>query len=172
MQLHSPNQFDSPPSLALEADTRFHVNLLGGDLIANGNRRNSTPLVFTNGDLRVGHWVEFMFDVTWAYDTTGSLTVYRRDEGDATFTVVLSRVGQPTLQFDSQFPNSQNTDPTLGPTYLHYWKTGYYRNISPGVTSLLWLGPVVRGTSLQQVAAAAFGASMAPKAPSALNARN
>jgi hypothetical protein len=158
MQLHSPNAFDSPPSIALAADTQFRVQTLAGDLMGvDGKRRDGSYLPFTNGDLRPGHWVQFLVDVAWAYDTMGSLTIYRRDEGESGFTAVLTEPSRPTLQFDSHFPNSQNSDPAYGPTYVHYWKAGYYRNISPGVTSRLWLGPIVRGSTLQEVAIAAFG---------------
>jgi hypothetical protein len=173
MQLHSPDAFDSPPSIALAADTQFRVQTLAGDLIgADGKRRNGAYLPFTNGALRPGHWVEFVIDAVWAYDNTGALTVYRRDEGETTFTAVLTQIGLPTLQFSSQFTNSQNTDPAMGTTYLHYWKAGYYRSISPGVTSRLSLGPIVRGMSFQEVEAAAFGPSTMPKPPSGLVVRD
>lgn len=170
LQIHSPDAFNSPPAFALAAEDTFHVSMLGGDLLGpDGLRRNATSMVFTNGggDLRPGHWVQFLVDVLWSYESTGTLTVYRKDEGQQVFTQVLAVVGVPTLQFDSEFPNSQNTDPTLnaGTTYLHYWKTGFYRSISPGMTSRLWLGPVVRGTSLQQVALAAFQPSVTPNPP-------
>ncbi len=158
MQLHSPNPFDSPPAIALSADTQFRIQTLAGDLIApDGKRQNGGFLPFSNSQLRPGHWVEFMIDVVWAYDNQGALTVYRRDEGESTFNAVLKRTGLPTLQFDSQLPNSKNANLAIGPVYVHYWKVGYYRSPSPGVTSRLWLGPVVRGTSLAEVAVAAFG---------------
>lgn len=158
LQLHSPDEFHSPPSFSLHAENQFHAQLLAGDLIdANGQRRGVTPVPFTNGELRRGQWVQFLIDVVWAYDNSGALTVYRRDAGETAFTNVLTLTNQPTLQFDSQIPNSQNTDPASGHTYSSYWKTGFYRSITPEVTSRLWLGPVVRGTSLQEVAVAAFG---------------
>jgi Polysaccharide lyase len=165
MQLHSPNAFASSPAIAFNADTAFHLQVLGGDLIgSNGERRSVTPVAFTNGALQQGHWVQFILDVVWAYDDTGSVTVYRKDEGDTKFSPVLTLSGLPTLQFDSQIPNSQNTDPSVGTTYLHYWRAGFYRNDSPGVTSNLWLGPVIRGTSLQ-VVSSAFGQTIVPNPP-------
>jgi polysaccharide lyase-like protein len=159
MQLHSPDGYGSPPPVAMAVEDQFHVSTLTGDLIdANGLRRNTTTVPFTNGTLRSGHWVEFLIDVVWAYDNHGSLAVYRRDEGESNFASVLSLSNTPTLQFDSQIPNSENSDPSQNAkTYLHYWKVGYYRSASPGVTSRLWLGPVVRGTNRDEVAAAAFG---------------
>jgi hypothetical protein len=169
LQLHSPDQFDSPPAFQLAVTTQFNAGLLGGDLIdTNGNRRGVNSYTLTKADLQAGHWVQFVVDVVWAYGNTGSLTVYRKDEGDVSFVSVLTQTGVPTLQFDSQLPNSQNTSTAQNATkYVHYWKTGYYRSVSPGVTSRLSLGPVIRGTSLPEVQAAAFGPTVTPNPPGA-----
>jgi Polysaccharide lyase len=150
LQLHGPDDFNAPPALALAVEDDFHINLCAGDLSEGGASRNkdANSVALSRGDLRRGHWVQFLIDVVWAYDSHGSLTVYRRDEGEATFTPVLSQAGIPTLQFRSTTPHPNGT---------HYWKAGYYRSVSPNVTSRLWLGPIVRGTSMQEVATAAFG---------------
>jgi hypothetical protein len=151
LQLHGPDDFVAPPALALAAEEDFHLNTCAGDLVEGGSlsrNKDAKSLPFTRGDLRPGHWVQFLIDVVWAYDNSGSLSIYRRDEGEASFSPVLTQTGQPTLQFRSTTPN---------PVGSHYWKMGYYRSHSPGVTSRLWLGPFVRGASLQEVAVAAFG---------------
>jgi hypothetical protein len=151
IQLHGPDDFSAPPAFAMAAEKDFHVNLCSGDLIEGGAlRRNkdATSVPLSRGDLRPGHWVEFVLDVTWAYDNRGSLDIFRRDEGEKSFVKVLSLDGQPTLQFRSSTPDVHGT---------HYWKVGYYRSISPGVTNRLWLGPLARGSSFQEVAVAAFG---------------
>jgi hypothetical protein len=158
LQLHSPDQSGGPPAFAFAAEDDFHLSLCAGDLLLDGHNKDAKSVALTRGDLRRGHWVQFLIDVTWAYDTHGSLTVYRRDEGETVFSPVLTQVGQPTLQFNSKFPDSQNISPAPnGTVYTHYWKVGYYRSVTPGVTSRLWLGPFVRGSSLEEVAAAAFG---------------
>jgi len=151
LQLHSPDDYVAPPAFAFAAEEDFHINVNAGDLVEGGtlsHNKDAKSLPLTRGDLRPGHWVQFLIDVIWAYDDRGSLTIYRRDEGETAFTAVLTQPGQPTLQFRSTTPN---------PVGTHYWKMGYYRSISPGVTSRLWLGPLVRGTSQQEVAIAAFG---------------
>jgi hypothetical protein len=150
LQLHGPDDFGAPPALALAVEENFHLNSCVGDLLEGGASRNkdTKSLPFTRGDLRPGHWVQFLLDVVWAYDSRGSLTVYRRDEGETNFTPVLTQPAQATLQSRSTTPN---------PVGTHYWKMGYYRSHSPGVTSRLWLGPLVRGNTLQEVATAAFG---------------
>jgi Polysaccharide lyase len=159
MQLHAADVFHSPPAFALDVEDNFHVKTLAGDLMdSNGRPRSDTPLSLTNGELRRGHWVEFLIDVLWAYDNHGSLIIYRRDEGEDQFAQVFKQVGQPTLQFDSQIPNSRDAITSDGkPAYVHYWKAGFYRSVSAGVVSRLWLGPIVRGTSRDEVAVAAFG---------------
>jgi hypothetical protein len=151
LQLHSPDDFVAPPALALAAEEDFHINLCAGDLVEGGrlsHNKDSKSLPFTRGELRRGSWVQFLIDVVWAYDDKGSLTVYRRDAGETAFVPVFTQPGQATLQFRSTTPN---------PVGTHYWKMGYYRSHSPDVTSRLWLGPLVRGTSLHEVALAAFG---------------
>jgi Polysaccharide lyase len=147
LQLHSPDEFESPPAFALAVEQDFHINTCAGDIV-DGVAAHGKSLPLTRGGLVPGHWVQFLIDVVWANDSTGSLIVYRRDEGEATFTQVLKQTGQATLQFRSTTPN---------PNAKHYWKMGYYRSVSPGVTSRLWLGPLARGSSLQEVAIAAFG---------------
>ncbi len=159
-QLHSPDLSGGPPAFALAAEDDFHINSCAGDLIEGGHHKDAKSLALSRGDLRRGHWVQFLFDVIWAYDSRGALTVYRRDEGETEFSTVLTQVGQPTLQFNSKFPGSDSASPSPnGPTYLHYWKVGYYRSVTPGVTNRIWLGPFVRGSSLREVSVAAFGRS-------------
>jgi Polysaccharide lyase len=164
LQLHSPDSFSSPPAIALSAIGTFGVQMLAGNLIdAKGQRRNAELSAFTNGALNPGKWVQFLLDVVWAGDAKGSLTIYRRDEGKTAFTQVFSKIGVPTLQWNSQDPGNIGT---------HYWRCGYYRSVSPGITSRLWLGPIVRGTTLSEVSVAAFGAIVIPKPPSALSVRD
>jgi hypothetical protein len=151
LQLHGPDDFSASPALALAAEHDFHIDTCAGDLVEGGalsHNKDGKSLALARGDLRRGHWVQFLIDVVWAYDNHGSLAVFRRDEGETSFTPVLTQAGQATLQFRSTTPN---------PVGTHYWKAGYYRSVSPGVISRLWLGPIVRGSSLEEVAAAAFG---------------
>jgi hypothetical protein len=153
VQLHSPDDFDSPPAFSLAALDEFSVNICVGDLVNGGllsHNKDGSTLALAHGDLRRGHWVQFLIDVVWANDDQGSLTIYRRDAGERSFVEVLSRHRQPTLQFRSSTPH---------PKGQHYWKVGYYRSTSPDVTSRLWLGPFVRGTSREEVVTAAFGPS-------------
>jgi Polysaccharide lyase len=151
LQLHSPDPFVSPPAIALAAESDFHLQMCTGDLLEGGvlpHYKDAIKLPFTNGDLARGHWVQFMIDVRWALDDTGSIAIYRRDEGQHDFTKVLDLNHVPTLQSKFGVANAG---------LVHYWRTGFYRSRTAGVTSRLSLGPLVRGTSFDEVAAAAFG---------------
>jgi Polysaccharide lyase len=149
LQLHSPDQFGSPPALALTATDHFGVAMLTGDLTPGGVRRNGDNYPLTDAVFKLGRWVEFMIDVIWSYGDNGSVTVLRRDEGEAVFVPVFTKTG-PTLQYDSQIADSQSD------AYVHYWRAGFYRSVSPGVVSKLRLSPVIRGTNQAACAAAAF----------------
>jgi hypothetical protein len=157
LQLHGPDDFTAPPAFALAAEEDFHINLCSGDLVDGGARsrnKDAESIRLSRGDLAAGHWVQFLIDVVWAYDEHGSLTIYRRDEGELAFAPVLTEPRRPTLQWRSTTPQ---------PLGKHYWKMGYYRSASPGITSRLWLGPLVRGNDLREVEEAAFGHAEIPR---------
>ncbi len=170
MQLHSPNVYDSPPALDFMAESSFHLDMDAGDLDQlvrdpkTGQlkhvKKPSEPIAFSNGSLRPGHWVQFVLDVVWATDERGALSIYRRDEGQTGFTRVLDIRGRPTLQTDSNISTDPAQCSRCAPDNVtHYWRVGFYRSTSNDQTNVLWLGPVVRGTSFDEVAAAAFGSS-------------
>lgn len=170
MQLHSPNIYNSPPAIDLMADDAFHLHLDSGELgqqvvdkktgVIRQAKKDSQPVAFSNGNLNRGHWVQFMLDVVWASDTSGSLRIYRRDEGQKDFTQVLDLEGTPTLQYDSFISIDPAKCSSCGiDNVTHYWRVGLYRSTSPGQTNVLWLGPVVRGSRFDEVAVAAFGST-------------
>jgi hypothetical protein len=170
MQLHSPNIYNSPPAIDFIAEDDFHLGMDSGELEkivpdpktggTKTGRQDSKPIAFTNGNLNRGHWVQFMMDVVWASDTSGSIRIYRRDEGAKDFTKVLDLQGTPTLQFASHISTDPAQCSTCAPDNVtHYWRIGFYRSTSPDQTNVLWLGPLVRGTAFDEVASAAFGSS-------------
>lgn len=156
LQLHGPASFHAPPSISLNVDDAFHIEMCGGDVLEGGTRENAKPAQsypFTNGDLMRGHWVQFLMDVVWSYGNDGHLAIYRRDEGEKTFTKILELNNTPTLQYSYGTPKSEAP---------HHWKTGFYRSPTAGtplagMTNIIWLGPFVRGTSFDEVAQTAFG---------------
>jgi hypothetical protein len=167
MQLHSPNVYASPPALGLMAENDFHLNMDAGDLDKisvnpstgqpRHTKKDGQSFALSDGDLRRGHWVQFMLDVVWANDSNGSVKLYRRDEKQPGFRQVLNMTGIPTLQWN-KLVSTEGTKPG-DDSVVHYWRIGFYRSTSPNQTNVLWLGPVVRGTSFDEVAEAAFGSS-------------
>jgi hypothetical protein len=151
LQLHGPGFLGAPPPIELDAQNEFHLGMCSGDVLEGGTRtvpKDGQDYPLKDGDLKRGHWVEFMLDVTWSYDDKGRLVIYRRDEGEKDFVKVLELNNIATLQYRSGTPKTEGQ---------HYWKTGFYRSATQGFTSTVWLGPLVRGTSFDDVARAAFG---------------
>jgi hypothetical protein len=145
LQLHGPDTLTAPPVFALRTNReRFYVMLNGGDL--NRGAR-FTRIEFTDGELNRGRWVDFVFRIHFSDDTSGSIVVWRRNEGEAVFRAVASREGVPTLQFN------QGRGIGVGE---HYWKAGMYRSASP-FTTVHWMGPLVRATTFESAEFAAFG---------------
>jgi len=99
---------------------------------------------FTDGgSIRLGKWTDFIFMVDWS---TGAYTIWRRDEGQASFAQTLS----------GKTPVSAGRDV--------YVKQGLYRggNVG-GRTDVLWIGPTARGSSFSAVERQAFGTDNGPE---------
>jgi len=94
------------------------------------------------GLIAIGKWTDFVFMVDWG---TGNYTVWRRDEGQVTFTQVLTG--------KKEIPPGRDI----------YVKQGLYRggNVD-GRTDVLWIGPTARGTSFSAVERQAFGTNDGP----------
>jgi hypothetical protein len=136
-QLHGPDEYAAPPAIAFSAENKFCLSLFGGDLAM---RKGVTDYCLENSDLSVGKWVDFVLKVHWSNKADGRIVVYRRNAGENGWNEVLSLNSISTLQY-------------RGPAALHthYWKAGFYRSESSH-TNTLWLGPIVRGRSFDQVA--------------------
>jgi len=89
------------------------------------------------GLIAMGKWTDFVFMVDWSM---GAYAVWRRDEGQITFTQAL--IGKMPLPLGRDV----------------YVKQGLYRggNVD-GRTDVLWIGPTVRGLSFSAVERQAFG---------------
>lgn len=134
-QLHGPDELGVPPAIAIHAEDKFSLFVLGGDMNAKlGGRR-----FLTKSDLNRGRWVDFVLEIKWAPDANGSIAAYRKDEGENIWEKVADIKSVATLQYKGA--------PIPKP---HYWKAGFYRSESQHVNSL-WLGPVVRGRSFAEV---------------------
>lgn len=134
-QLHGPNEYGVSPAIAIHAEDKFSLFVLGGDM----NKKVGGRRFLTRSDLNVGRWVEFVLKIKWAPDATGAITAYRRDQGESAWVTVADIASVATLQYKGP----------VGPG-PHYWKAGFYRSESQHVNSL-WLGPIVRGRTFEEV---------------------
>ncbi|BAO45311.1 hypothetical protein TBH_C2401 [Thiolapillus brandeum] len=165
-QLHGPDELSASPSIALDVTgdaagnhEGFHINLHAGDL--DDPRRSLQWKSFPLSDARLnrGHWVDFILKIRFAADFTGSVDVWRRDEGGDRFRHVLALGDVPTLQYRGSVNHGQ-----VG---SHYWQHGFYRPRQSHIVNVLWLDRVLRGSRLSDVLAAMgepFAARLVPAA--------
>lgn len=172
MQLHSPNIFNSPPALDLSVDTSYALRMNAGELyefVTNTKtgeqikrKKDCVRYDLKDGSLRKGQWVQFLMDVNWSESNNGFVKLYRRDQNESYFKLVLSLTNIATLQTSKYIKTDLASCPSCtAVNTAHYWRVGYYRSTSESLKSTLWLGSVVRGTTLNEVAVAAFGAESA-----------
>lgn len=135
-QLHGPDEYSAPPAVALHAEDKFGLFVLGGDLASKAGGKR----FLTNAGLNAGKWVDFILAIKWAIDAEGTITVFRRDEGNANWETVADIQSVPTLQYRG-----------IPEVHPHYWKAGFYRSQSNHVNSLL-LGRVIRARSFSEAA--------------------
>lgn len=119
--------------------------LSAGQEALNGPQRYLfNNIHFADGGLiTVGRWTDFVFMVDWS---SGSYTIWRRDEGQASFTTAL--IGNTPVSWVRDV----------------YVKQGLYRGGHVGGrTDVLWIGPTARGSSFSAVELQAFGTNEGPK---------
>lgn len=140
LQLHGDDSYHASPAIAFYALDRFLVTTNAGNLDSNSGR----SFELSNSSLNKGYWVDFIMKVSFDTTAAGEITVWRRDEGEADFTQVMSS-STPTLQY-------------LSATGVidHYWKAGLYRNTQSSITSILWLDGITRADTFEEVGLAAF----------------
>jgi hypothetical protein len=146
LQLHGPDDLDAHPLLAIGVDADgFNLDHFGGDVAAAPRIRRAL------GPASPGQWTDFILKISFAKESTGSITVWRRNEGQKNFHRVASLTHIPTLQY-------RGTDPVGG----HYWKTGFYRS-KEDFPNTLWNDGVTRASTYEE-ALASFGV-VAPTVP-------
>ncbi len=144
-QLHGPDYLDAYPLVAIGVDADgYNLDHFGGDT-------TTAPRIHRAlGPVTPGQWVDFILKVTFAKDATGEITVWRRNEGETTFTQMTTLTNIPTLQY-------RGTDPVGG----HYWKMGYYRS-KQSFTNVLWNDGVTRADTFEEAVAALSGTTTPP----------
>jgi hypothetical protein len=129
------------PAFALQVLDKFIVRTNTGS-IYNSVR---TDYYLSDESLKKGKWIDFVIRIKFAVRKTGEITIWRRNEGKARFSLVLDVPNVSTLLYD-----------TIGSVHTaveHTLHTGYYRNRQKigGVTNILWLD----GYTLARTSAAA-----------------
>jgi hypothetical protein len=145
-QLHGPDSLNASPSFCVQVLDQFYIMLHSGDLDSPANSLQWEFYPLSNGDLNPGHWIDFVIRIKFASDFTGSVHVWRRDEGQTDFALVLSVDNVPTLQYKS----------SQGGANDHYWQHGFYRPKKNTITHVLWLDGLTRGNTFDGVVQAAF----------------
>lgn len=152
MQLHGPDSLGYSPAIALSAAKHAPSGSEIYRISTNAGDRQTgccgPTYTFTDGGaISLGQWTDLVMMVAFASTPVGHIAVWRRNEGEATFTQVVDVPNVATLQFNSKVSS------TVGD---HYWKQGLYRG---GVNrvDVLWIGPTVRATTFEAAEMAALG---------------
>ena len=145
-QLHGPDELNTGPSFAVSVLDHFNIAIHAGDLDFPEKSLQWKSYEFSDSGLTPGKWVDLVLRIKFAKDFTGAVAVWRRNEGQSSFTQVISIENIPTLQYRS----------SVSPVGTHYWKHGLYRSKQARITNVLWLDGLTRGESFDEVVSAAF----------------
>jgi hypothetical protein len=153
-QLHGPDNLGASPSVDVSVLNHLAIGFYSGDLDSAARSVRYRSYALSDSSLNIGHWVDLVLRITFARDFTGSVTAWRRNEGQAGFTQQLQVTNVPTLQYRS----------SLGGVGAHYWKHGLYCSKQTSITNVLWVDGMTRADSYNEAAHAAFG-TVAATAP-------
>lgn len=136
--------------LASSNNTARHYSMrtVGGPITGGGSIPGAGDIVTDLGPHVYDTWVDFVFKVTWAIDSTGHVTVYKRVVGTDSSLVQIVDYAAPTLYSVGGVAQSK-----------FYWKRGIYRNNDDTAqgTATVYASPFTRATTLQDAATASFG---------------
>lgn len=142
MQLHGPDSDGLSPAFSLDlcnfSQTNHYIIETNGGEFTSPTKLNTDlgPIIFDQ-------WQDFLFEVTWAIDNTGQVTVWERSNLTGVLTQTAS-YNTPTLYASG------------GVAQNHYWKSGIYRIAGLATTITVYEGPLSRATNMQDAATAAF----------------
>jgi hypothetical protein len=155
LQLHGPCGFLNSPPVSMDLIDHYTISIRGGDADALGNWHGTIYELKDGGAIRCDQWEDFVLMITFSRDDKGAVRLWRRTKG--VLTNVFERTGVPTLVFkpsvEAKMPNARQRM-LAG---VHYWKQGFYRSKSPHVTTTLYQTGLVRASTFDAAAIAAFG---------------
>jgi hypothetical protein len=133
MQFHPDNGFWG----GLTASASTHGGTQKYGLTLGADHALSSP------DVALGKWTDLVLEVSWS---SGDIGLWRRDEGQTTFTKVVT-----------------GNEPTVKTQTGVYMKQGLYRGGHVnGRVDVFWLGPTARAATFAAAELAAFGTSAGP----------
>ena len=143
LQLHPPAS-GSLPSVSLNIRDTIYLANAGGDL--QGAYLSWTETQLSDNSVKKGQWTDFVMKLVHANTLTGEIQIWRRNAGQSDFSSVLNLTGVPTLLTQSGYVDG-----------VHIWRRGYYRaQQTTTKTNVIIHGPFVRGSTYNDVVAAAF----------------
>jgi len=145
-QLHGPDNLGASPAVDVSVLNHLSIGFYSGDLDSAAKSVRYRSYALSDSSLNIGHWVDLVLKITFVKDFTGSVTAWRRNEGQTGFVQELQVNNVPTLQYKS----------SLGGVGAHYWKHGLYCAKQTSITNVLWIDGMTRGDSYDEVVQAAF----------------
>lgn len=155
LQLHGPLGFLNSPPVSIDLINHCTISVRGGDADVLGNWHGKSYELKDGGAIRPDQWEDFVLMIKFARDDKGAVRLWRRTAG--VLTNVFELAGVPTLVFK---PSLEAKTPGARQRMLagaHYWKQGFYRSTSPNVTTTLYQTGLVRASTFDAAATAAFG---------------
>jgi len=155
LQLHGPLGFLNSPPVSMDLIHHYTISVRGGDADVLGNWHGTIYELNDGGAIRFDQWEDFVLMIKFARDGKGAVRLWRRT--DSVLTNVFELVGVPTLVFK---PSVEAKAPSARQRTLagaHYWKQGFYRSTSSNVITTLYQTGLVRASTFDAAAVAAFG---------------
>ena len=166
LQWHARLGTPPPVSFNARADSAY-VHVRGGDTDENAYRFEYDKLVQVLPTLSKGTWNDFVAHIRWSSGSDGLVEVWHRVAGQSGFTKILTLTNIGTLQRTSR---GTATNYTLWGLYRGSYcpqptQLGCTSSMGTQPNNVLYQDGFTRGTSFNDVVAAAFGGSDSGPAP-------
>jgi hypothetical protein len=155
LQLHGPLGFLNSPPISIDLIHHYTLSVRGGNADLLGDWHGKIYELKDGGAIRFDQWEDFVLMIKFASDDKGEVRLWRRTKG--VLTNVFELVGVPTLVFKPSVEAKAPTPTQRRLAGAHYWKQGFYRSTSPNVTTTLYQTGLVRASTFDAAAIAAFG---------------
>jgi len=155
LQLHGPLGFLNSPPVSIDLINHYTISLRGGNSDVLGDWHGKPYEWKDGGAIGFDQWEDFVLMIKFARGNHGEVKLWRRTNG--VLITVFEMTGIPTLVFKPSVEAKASGETERMYAGAHYWKQGFYRSISPNVTSTLYQTGLVRASSFEAAAKEAFG---------------